>query len=99
MKKEIMNLINSEEGTFRLNNISILRRWTKNALKDDVDVLRIEFDTINNVSLGIRNFEIKSRDYEGIILECQEITSKYLLSVSDELCKNIRSGYRNKRGS
>lgn len=97
MKKEIMDLINLEQGTFRLNNISMLRRWTKNALKEDVDVLRIEFDTINNVSMGVRNFEIQSRDYDGIIDECQEITSKYLLGVSEELCKNIRSGYRNKR--
>lgn len=29
MKKEIMNLITSSEGQFRINNISYLKRWTK----------------------------------------------------------------------
>lgn len=97
MKKEIMNLVNSEQGIFRLNNISFLKRWTKDAIGNDVDKLMLEFDTINNVSIGIRNFDVLGRDYESIIEECQKITSKYLLSVSDELCKNIRSGYRNKK--
>lgn len=97
MKKEIMNLINSEQGIFRLNNISYLHRWTKNAIGNDVDMLMLEFDTINNVSMGGRNFDVLSRDFEGIIEECQKITSEYLLSVSEELCKNMRSGYRNKR--
>lgn len=31
MKKEILNLVESNEGEFVLNNISHLRRWTNSA--------------------------------------------------------------------
>ena len=38
MKKEIMNLLNNtnEEAYFRINNISYLRRWTKDALTPEL---------------------------------------------------------------
>ena len=77
MKKEIMNLINikSDEATyFRLNNISYLRRWTMDGLGNEVDRLTIEFDTINEVRFSLCDREIRSRDYAGIISECQEKT-------------------------
>lgn len=32
MKKEILSLIESNEGEFVLNNISYLRRWKKSAI-------------------------------------------------------------------
>lgn len=35
MKKEIMNLITSSEGQFRINNISYLKRWTKDGMGED----------------------------------------------------------------
>ena len=96
MKKEIVRLVNSTEGTFRLNNISTLRRWTKNGLDMDVDKLYLEFDTINNVRFGWSDTEVHARDYEGIIQECQEITTRFLKEVNEELTKNMRAGYRNK---
>lgn len=98
MKKDIMNLINakSEEATyFRLNNVSYLRRWTKDALGDDVDRLVLEFDNINNVNFSLYDREVKSRDYDGIIKECQKITEAFFLEVSRTLISNLGAGYRN----
>lgn len=95
MKNEIMNLINSEDGTFRLNNISKLHRWTKTALNENVDKLRIEFDAINGIDFsGI--YDIKCRNFEGIIEECEKATSDFLGRVSAKLTANIKNGYVNK---
>lgn len=94
MKKEIINLVNSEEGTFRINNIAFLRRWTKSALNENVDKLTIEFDCINNVRFGL-SVEIESRDFAGIIAECEAATTSFLTAVALELNKNLRNGYIN----
>lgn len=96
MKKEIIRLVNSEEGSFRLNNISTLRRWTKDGLGKDVDRLELDFDCINNVCFSICDCEIESRDYDGIIKECQEITERFLEEVTRSLVNDMRAGYRNK---
>lgn len=96
MKKEIINLINSTEGRYRLNNISFLYRWTENGMGKSVDCLRIEFDTLNGVCFSMSNCDIVARDYDGIITECQAKIDAYLSMVSAELCKNLRAGYRNK---
>lgn len=98
MKKEIMNLINikSDEATyFRLNNISYLRRWTMDGLGNEVDRLTIEFDTINEVRFSLCDREIRSRDYAGIISECQEKTEAFLQEVSRSLGNDLKAGYRN----
>lgn len=94
MKKELMAIVNSEEGTFKLNNISYLKRWTKSALGEDVDKLVLEFNNINNVCYSIYDREIKSRDYDGIIKECEELTKRFMDEVSRKLCSNLRAGYR-----
>ena len=91
-----MKLVKSAEGTFRLNNISRLYRWTTSALNEKVDCLTIEFDTINDVNFGL-TVNIESRDYDGIIAECQKATSNFLTTVALELNKNLENGYRNKK--
>jgi len=96
MKKEIIALVNSEEGYYRLNNISKLYRYTKDALNQDCDVLKIEFDNINHVYFGLSVIDIKSRDFDGIIAECQQATTKYLEEVARSLNNDIAAGYRNK---
>jgi len=96
MKKEIVALVNSEEGYFRLNNISKLYRYTKDALGQDCDALKIRFDNINHVCFGLSVVDIMSRDYDGIIAECQQATTKYLEEVARSLNNDIAAGYRNK---
>lgn len=95
MKKEILDLVKSEEGVYRLNNISKLHRWTKTALDETVDKLRIEFDTINDVDFGLHSFEIESREYDGIIAECEKAIKTYLEEVAQTLIKNLKAGYKN----
>lgn len=95
MKREIMNLIQSESGSFRLNNISYLRRWTRDGLDSEVDKLTIEFDRINHVRF-MDSFEVKARDYQGIINECKKYTQEFLNDMSDRLTSDMDAGYRNK---
>lgn len=96
LKKAIMNMVNSDEGEVRLNNVSTLRRWTKNALDMDVDELKLYFDNINSVYFGIYDTTIKSRDYDGIIKECCTLTEKFFAEVSRSLCNDLKAGYRNR---
>ena len=88
-----MNLIKSEEGTFRLNNICYLKRWTTNGLGIQVDKLALEFDNINGVCFYIDNVEILARDYEGIIAECQELQTRFLQEVETRLFSWMGAGY------
>ena len=95
MKKELLKILDSEDATFRLNNISYLHRWTKDALGNDVDRLELEFDHINGTCFSLYDGNIKRRDYDWIIRESQEITQAFFTEVSHRLCSNLRAGYRN----
>lgn len=97
MKKEILNLIESNEGEFVLNNISHLRRWTNSAIGENVDKLVIEFENIDNVNFGVASKEIVARDYNGIINEITIATKEYLQEVSNRLCSNLKCGYINSK--
>lgn len=90
-----MALINSEEGTFKLNNVSYLVRWTKDAMGNKVDMLRLEFDSINGVRYSLYKNEITARDYEGIIKECETLTNAFFAEVARSLTSNLKAGYRN----
>lgn len=95
MKKEIMELVNSEEGTLRINNVSYLHRWTKDGLGNKVDKLVLEFDNINHVNFGIANRDIESRDYDGIVRECEDLTNRFFAEVSRRLTSDLKAGYKN----
>lgn len=97
MKKEILNLVESNEGEFVLNNISYLRRWTNSAIDENVDKLVVEFKNINNVNFGVASKEIVARDYNGIINEITIATKEYLQEVSNHLCSNLKCGYINSK--
>ena len=88
-------MINSENGMFRLNNISTLNRWTKSAIGEDVDALYIEFDSINHVDFHHPSYAIKSRDLNGIIDECENATKSFLEDVSKTLIDNLKNVYIN----
>lgn len=93
MKKEIMNLVKSDEGMFTLNNVSYLRRWTRDVLNNKVDKLEINFCVINNVYFNNCVHEIEARDYDGIIEECAKATEAYFAEVQRKLISNMRNGY------
>lgn len=95
MKKEIMELVNASEGTVRLNSVSYLSRWTVNAMGEKVDMLRLEFNSINGVRYSVYKNEITARDYNGIIKECEAITNEFFAEVARKLTNDLRAGYRN----
>lgn len=94
MKKDIMALLQAAEGTYRLNNIAYLKRWTKGGLGDDTDGLTLCFDNLNGVCFSSWVF-IKARDYEGIIAESEKAINEYLAAVAERLTKELKAGYRN----
>lgn len=97
MKKEIMNLVNANEGTVRLNEVSYLTRWTENAMGNKVDMLRLEFDSINGVRYSVYKNDITARDYNGIIKECEAITNAFFTEVAGCLTNNLKAGYRSRK--
>jgi hypothetical protein len=88
-KKEITRLVNSKDGTLRVNNICYLRRWTKDGIGRDVDGLTLEFDAINNVYFGAFENQIHSRIPSEIKEECRTLISKFLEEVIIRLIKEI----------
>lgn len=94
MKQEITALVNSAEGRCRINHVSELKRLTKDAAGLDCDVLKLEFNTTFFPRCHVYDNTIKSREYAGIIAECEQITRETLQRISDQLCSDIRAGYR-----
>ena len=45
---------------------------------------------------GIYDTTIKSRDYAGILVECQQLIERYFSELSDKLCSDLRAGYNSK---
>ena len=93
LKKEIAKAIRDGEGTVKINDISSLIRWTKNAIGEECDCLVIRFDYMCGIKGGwIR--DIESRDVDGIIDEIKRLTTEYFLECSIATTKNIENGYR-----
>lgn len=94
MKKDIIALVKAPYGKYRLNNLCYLNRYTKSGIGEDVDALTLCFDNINGVNFSSWVF-IQSRDYEGIITECEKAINDYLNEVATRLTKDLKAGYRN----
>ena len=90
MKKEIMELINSEEGTLKVNKFCMLRRWTKTALNEDVDKLEAIFSITHYSSHVV---EIQSREWKSIVDEVALAQAKAFADSADELNKQLINGY------
>lgn len=90
MKKEIMELINSEEGTLKINDFCTLYRWTKTALNEDVDKLEARFSIIHYSSHVV---EIQSREWRSIVDEVAYAQTKAFADSADELNKQLINGY------
>lgn len=93
MKKEINQLLNCKHGSFRINNFSVLMRAQENPFGEKIDVLLLSFDILNGVSFSECNAIINSRDFDGIIHECAELTKQYFEYVADKTAKELVSGY------
>lgn len=99
VRDEIKDLLsNSSGGSVRINNICSIRRHTSNKIGDPCDMMILEFDQINGVSLSscyLRR-EIFTRDYHTVCLEIQCAILEFMNFAANELVSDLRSGYRNK---
>ena len=93
MKKEIKELLSTENGWLRINQLSTLHRWTVTGIGEEVDKLELRFAPVNGREFGFSKI-IKSRDYSGIIEECAAATTEFCNEVSSRLVKDLRAGYR-----
>lgn len=94
MKKEIMELLQKDDGYFDLNKHSYLERNSRNAMGERVDELSIVFHQINGIYYTPSIFKISARDYEGIIKECASATEAFFTEVSKRTVKELFAGYR-----
>lgn len=90
MKKEIITLVNSKEGTLKINNYCTLQRWTKTALNEDVDKLEAIFSITHYMSHTV---EIQSRNWKSIVDEVVAAQTKAFAESADELNKQLLNGY------
>lgn len=90
MKKEINHLLESENASLKVNNYCTLHRWTKDILNNDVDRLVATFSITHYSS---HSYEIKARDWQGIVAEVQESQTKAFTASADELNKQLANGY------
>lgn len=90
MKKEIINLINSANATLTINKFCKIRRWTKDALNNDVDRLEVEFSIKHVYDYSA---EINARDWQGVINEVQEHQTKAFAAAAATYNKELKNGY------
>ena len=90
MKKEIENLIRSEDALLRLSPFCTLHRWTKDEIGTPVDYLTADFWILSSHDASI---EIKSRDWNGILVEVQEAQTRIFAEAAKILNREIANGY------
>jgi hypothetical protein len=94
MKKEIMQLVNSDSGMLKLNAISRLVRDVNDLFGMHHDNLSIEFLDVNGDARTFQgSYRISSRTFAGIVAECEEYTRIHLQRCTDQLCSNLKNGY------
>lgn len=97
MKKEIKKMLNSEKGGSYWINPYCRLNYRKTDYKDDpvmCPTLELEINFLTG--FRIYNTTIKSRDYDGILAECQQLIERYFSELSDKLCSELRAGYNSK---
>ena len=90
MKNEIIELLNSEEGTLKINKFCTLHRWTKSALNEDVDRLQAIFSITRYSSHTV---DIDSRTWRAIVDDVASAQSKAFADSAEELNKQLLNGY------
>jgi len=91
MRKEFKQLLSMKNGYLRINKLAILHRWQEDALGDDVDCLRIDF----NSPTGRSSFyaaDIQARDTEGIAKEIAMHTKAFADKWAKEEANRILAG-------
>ena len=92
IKKEIMNALKND-GVVKINEVSYLKRWTKDGLNNPCDGLSLTFRYITGIKGGWV-YDIDARNYEGIVDEICEKTKAYFADCAMTAASNLRAGYR-----
>lgn len=90
MKKEIENLLKSENGNLKINDYFTLERYTKDALENEVDVLKL---ISSLTSYASETTEISARDFEGIKREVIIAMANHIENAKYKMIKNFENGY------
>ena len=90
MKKEIENLLNSENAYLDLNKFCCLHRWQKNAFGEPVDCLKVEFSITS--AFDYRE-EITARDWREIVEQVREAHTRAFAKASEVLSTELKAGY------
>ena len=93
LRKEIKDLLKAEEGMTKVNDISYLKRWTKDALGDKCDCLELRFDYLSGIKGGA-SYRIAARTYADVMTEIEEATRDYFTSCMNKTLSNLEAGYR-----
>ena len=97
IKKEIMKMLRSETGGSYWINPYCRLNYRKTDYKDDPIIQpQLELEINFLTGFGIYDTTIKSRDYDGILAECQQLIERYFSELSDKLCSDLRAGYNSK---
>lgn len=94
MKKDIMRLVASPEGEYRINPVCKLRRWTSIPGNHDIDKLVLDFDVIAGMGRFDSSVDITSRDYDGIITEITNAIDDHFADIASYLNNCLKNGYR-----
>lgn len=91
MKKEIIALLDSTNASLKINEFCTLRRWTKVPGREaPVDRLQAVFSLTHASS---HSFEIKSREWRGIVAEIQEAQTQAFAAAAEEFNRQLANGY------
>lgn len=90
MKKEIENLLKSENAYLDLNKFCCLHRWQKNAFGEPVDCLKVEFSITSTFDY---REEITARDWRGIVEQVREAHTRAFAKASEVLSTELKAGY------
>ena len=93
MKKEIENLLRSENGVLSINNMFYLKFNKFNALQNEVNNLTINLKIVNNHEFSVEPKQIKSRDLAGILLEINIFIDETMNVLKNNLIKYLNGDY------
>lgn len=91
MKKEFERLLAMKNGYLRVNSLAILHRWQEDMLGDDVDGLRIDFNSPTGRS-SFYSADIQARDTKGIAEEIAMHTKAFAEKWAKEEANRVLAG-------
>lgn len=90
MKKEIENLLESENAYLDLNKYCSLHRWQKNAFGEPVDCLKVDFSITTTYDYSEY---ITARDWRGVVEQVREAHTRAFANASEVLSTELKAGY------